>query len=289
VLAALEASAQGPDGSDYVTAACVVIDPASGRLTYSGAGHPPGLVLFPDGGVKRLDEAQSPPLTGRLAGPRPEAGLVLPSGSLVVLYSDGLVERRGERLEDGIGRLVAMLGETSGRRPLRETADAILAGMTAGSVLDDVVVTCLQYSEPLDRLEFAVPADGGQLAGVRSRLRYWLQVHDVAERDQSAILLAVGEACSNAAEHAYRRARDRPDAGGEHRIEVHLSLHDTYVAVCVRDTGTWRHPGGREGPGGRGTSIMRTLAHHFDRRTGSTGTEVRMALPLSVAVGDGDD
>ncbi len=90
------------------TAAAVVIDPAARTLRYCLAGHPPPLLRGPDGTVSLLDEA-----TGLLLGlephNRPEEVVTFAPGSSVVLFTDGLVERRDETFDTGIARLATAL------------------------------------------------------------------------------------------------------------------------------------------------------------------------------------
>lgn len=96
-------AAQVPDAL-CTTVFCGVLDPATGTLTYSSAGHPPATLIHPDGTAESLDAGGSVPLAVRVPGARPEATAVVPIGSLLMLYTDGLVERRRESLDDGIDR-----------------------------------------------------------------------------------------------------------------------------------------------------------------------------------------
>ena len=90
------------------TAAVVVIDPAERTLRYCLAGHPPPLLRGPDGIVSLLGEA-----TGVLLGletrNRPEEVVTFAPGSSMVLFTDGLVERRDETFDTGIARLAIAL------------------------------------------------------------------------------------------------------------------------------------------------------------------------------------
>lgn len=88
-------------------------DPFSGTLTYSSAGHPPGLVVH-EGRVVRLDDAVSMPLGVVPGRRRPSSSLVVQAGDTLVVYTDGLVERRGETLDVGIARLEAELARAPG-------------------------------------------------------------------------------------------------------------------------------------------------------------------------------
>jgi serine phosphatase RsbU (regulator of sigma subunit) len=153
VIDALGSTARGPNGTDYVTACCVVLDPASGLLTYAQAGHPPGLVVDRDGAERWLDGGCAPPL-GRLIpedftpGPRDEPRLRLDPGAWVILYSDGLVERRAESVTLGIERLGATASRLVADAP-DDLAQAIGVALTVDSAApDDVVVVCMRYLEP---------------------------------------------------------------------------------------------------------------------------------------------
>ena len=149
VLDALEAVARGPDGTGFVTATCIVVEPGSGRLTYSSAGHPPVLVLTPQRAPTHLLDAHTHAICRSItvddAAPRPEAVHILEPGSLILMYSDGLVERRGESIDAGIAQLeraAIVLGE----QPLGDLADQLVAEMTSHSPTDDdVVLVCLRY------------------------------------------------------------------------------------------------------------------------------------------------
>ena len=92
----------------FATAAVVVIDPARRTLQYCLAGHPPPLLREPDGTVIMLDEARGPVL-GFGVGDRPERMITFDPGSLLVLFTDGLVERRGEVIDTGLARVAAAL------------------------------------------------------------------------------------------------------------------------------------------------------------------------------------
>lgn len=96
-LEALDTFARGPDGTDFATVMCLIVDTELGTLTYSLAGHPPPIVVDGDGRSVLLDEALSVPLCVGPGGPRPVASIALEPGALVVAYTDGLVERRGHR------------------------------------------------------------------------------------------------------------------------------------------------------------------------------------------------
>src|SRR6185437_11769555 len=104
VLAAMDRFAASVPGAEYTTVFCAILDPVTGRLTYAAAGHPPGIVARPDGGIDLLEGARSVPLAAAPQAARGEAGYVLPPRSTLLLYTDGarrtarpLADRRDRR------------------------------------------------------------------------------------------------------------------------------------------------------------------------------------------------
>ncbi|MCY0943086.1 SpoIIE family protein phosphatase [Streptomyces antarcticus] len=112
VLTALDRFAALLPGAFCTTVFCAVIDPEARSARYSSAGHMPGLVAEPDGTVHRLYAAQSVPLAVVTGRERPEATAAIPDDSTVLLYTDGLVERRGEVIDVGIDRAATALKGT---------------------------------------------------------------------------------------------------------------------------------------------------------------------------------
>jgi serine phosphatase RsbU (regulator of sigma subunit) len=95
-------------------------------LTYSNAGHPPALLIDPEGACRFLDQATDPPLGVRWEHvPRPQASLDYVRGELLVLYTDGLIERRGEDIDVGMARLARTGRELRGLEP-GDFADGLL-------------------------------------------------------------------------------------------------------------------------------------------------------------------
>ncbi|SFO04058.1 PAS domain S-box-containing protein [Geodermatophilus obscurus] len=120
------------------------------RLRWSNAGHPPPMVVTPDGHVRVLDGGRPDLLLGvRPDAPRREAEVTLPWDSVVLLYTDGLVESRHEDIDHGLHRLQVLLGELAGRE-LDELCDEVLARMLPTNPGDDVALVALQL-HPQDR------------------------------------------------------------------------------------------------------------------------------------------
>ncbi|MGY1740548.1 MULTISPECIES: SpoIIE family protein phosphatase [unclassified Blastococcus] len=119
-------------------------DGAGGRtLRWSSAGHPEPLVLTPDGRVTDLAAPIGPPLGIGWRGPRADGAADLPDDATVLLFTDGLFERRGVPLDDGreqVRRLLARFGD----RPLEDLCDRLLAVMLADGAEDDVAVLAVR-------------------------------------------------------------------------------------------------------------------------------------------------
>ena len=133
-------------GPAFATAACVAIHGDTGELRYSIAGHPAPLVVRTDGRLQWLTRALAPPLGVPNERGHLDTLVQLEPGATVVLYSDGLIERRGEIIDDGFDRLAASAVRHAGSEP-GVLADAILADLTRDvEIADDVIVVCVRWS-----------------------------------------------------------------------------------------------------------------------------------------------
>jgi anti-anti-sigma factor len=258
-------------GARVSTVACLRLEPDTGRLAYSCAGHPPPLLVDAAGRDGYLDGGSGPALGLRAPGPRPEATMTLSSAATLVLYTDGLVERRGATLDDGLDRLAAAVAARRSA-PLPALVDGILAELVdGGGGTDDVAVVAVRLlSAPL-RLD--LPAEPERLPGVRRAVRRWAAeagLHPDAIED---LQLALGEAVGNAVEHAYRDA----DVPGRLGLELHLDQAGD-VVVTVTDTGSWRPPSADPGFRGRGLQIVSALARVIELSPGASGTTLRFVL-----------
>ncbi|GLX50296.1 hypothetical protein Shyhy01_32460 [Streptomyces hygroscopicus subsp. hygroscopicus] len=133
--------ARSIDGALGTTAAKVIVDQRSLLITYSNAGHPPPVLVHADGRTELLDQATDPPLGTRPQHvPRPQASAQYKPGDTLVLYTDGLIERRDEDIDTGLDRLTGVLAE---HRHLgaEQLADTVLArlGVASGG-RDDVAL-----------------------------------------------------------------------------------------------------------------------------------------------------
>jgi PAS domain S-box-containing protein len=136
------------------TAAVARLEEADGdgrtRLRWANAGHPPPMALHPDGTVSILGGRFGDLMLGvDPAAGRLESVVTLAPGTTVLLYTDGLVERHGQTLDDGMARLVTQLRRLAGR-PLDELCDALIEGMLEGTPEDDVALVAVRVGGSAD-------------------------------------------------------------------------------------------------------------------------------------------
>lgn len=137
--------ARSVPGAESTTAVTVRVDWPARSLAYSSAGHLPPLLLRGDGSVELLDGATDPPLGARPDHvARPEATVAFAEGDTLVLYTDGLVERRLEDIDVGLGRLAASLSAHRADDP-EALADALLSELLPpGGATDDTALVILR-------------------------------------------------------------------------------------------------------------------------------------------------
>ncbi|MFI1766198.1 PP2C family protein-serine/threonine phosphatase [Streptomyces sp. NPDC020800] len=133
--------ARSVEGALATTAVKVVIDTGRRHITYSSAGHPPPVLVRPDGTFVLLDQATDPPLGARpVHVPRPRAALPYAPGDTLVLYTDGLIERRHEDIDTGLDRLTGALTDNPRLLP-DHLADVLLSRLgVVGGGHDDIAL-----------------------------------------------------------------------------------------------------------------------------------------------------
>jgi PAS domain S-box-containing protein len=266
-LMALDHFAAGVPGALCTTVFCGVLDSETGHLTYSSAGHPPGILAHSDGTTRLLEDGRSTPLAVRPGRERPEAKCVLPARATLLLYTDGLVERRRRPLYAGIDQAGEAVQE--GRNTaVDDLATQIMDRLApAGGYDDDVALLLYRHPAPL---EVTFPAESSQLAPVRKALRSWLGQCGLPPGTVQNILVAAGEACANAIEHGHR---DAP--GNDVRLRAEALVGD--LRVTITDSGRWKRP--QPDPHahrGRGVALMRALMQQVTITPGPSGTTVDM-------------
>ncbi len=146
LLAMLDTYASRPGGADYTTVNCIVLDPTSGQLTYASAGHPPTLIVDANGETRWLEDGRSMPLCTSRPQTRPAASALLDPGSVVIMYTDGLVERRRESLDLGLERLRVTAIRDRHLSPVH-ICDNLIEMASHSVTEDDTVVLCFKYVE----------------------------------------------------------------------------------------------------------------------------------------------
>lgn len=283
VLAALDAFAAEMEDVEGASVFYGVLDAGSGTLTYGAAGHPPPLVVHADGRTSFLSGTPRPPL-GSLPGVSTQISeLTLEQGATLILFSNGAIAAGGSAAPDEALELLAEVSQSVLRTtgPLDADAAAGLASAVAEGVRrpqgwpDDVaVLVAHRRAATLEPLHLDLVATPAVLPGIRRRLGAWLSGLGMGEQDRVGVMVAVGEACANAAEHAYRGAEAGPMS-----VSAHVDV-DGVLTVTVRDEGSWRPPDRDPGDRGRGLLIMRQLVDTVTLDERAEGTTVTLGLRL---------
>ena len=162
------------------------------------------------GAVTSLDQAASPPLGWAERKAIDEARLALPSQMTLLAYTDGLVERRGVGIDEGIERLADAASRADPQLGADDAADVLLEKMVvrlAGD--DDMALLLVRLSEVPAAMRIEIPSDPAVMRGSRARFGAWLERRGLDDDQQADAMLAVTEACNNAIEHGYRPTRER--------------------------------------------------------------------------------
>jgi PAS domain S-box-containing protein len=256
------------EDTQMATMLYLIVDPGASTVRWVNAGHPPPIVIA-DGEARFLTGEASVPL-GVLPFPTyEEASAPLEPGSSILLYTDGLVERPGEHIDDGLAELAARVTEAPDDP--QGLLDHLLSTLVPSEgAADDVALLTLHNMPVPDRFTVEFPAEPGSLATIRSMLRRWLGHAGADELEVAEIITACGEAATNAIEHA--------GTGNGARFEVSGSRDGKDIQVAIRDRGAWRPE--REDDHGRGLELMRTLMDDVAIEPAEGGTTVSLRRRL---------
>jgi signal transduction histidine kinase/CheY-like chemotaxis protein len=288
VLATLDRYAATVPGARCATVSYAVIDTGSdagtldggARISYSCAGHPYPLLVTSDQPPVFLAAGRRPPVAAWESHLKQNTAVhELPPGSLVLLYTDGLIERPGETLDHGFARLQGAAAYRADL-PVGDICAELLDRMAPpGGYTDDVVLLALRPCHSSAR-SFAtvVPAALSHIAEARHRLRDWLAGVAVDPRREADILLATGEAVTNAIEHG-----SAGDARKTVSIEAFLRGHT--VTAAVSDTGRWSGDSSssqRSLQRGRGLTMINGLADQVKTARTTHGTRITLSFEHAV-------
>jgi serine phosphatase RsbU (regulator of sigma subunit)/anti-sigma regulatory factor (Ser/Thr protein kinase) len=253
------------------TLAMLELDLGSGELEVLSAGHLPPLVVTPSGEASLLEQPHGLPVGVSARQRYLTRRYSVSPGSALLLYTDGLVERRGESIDEGFERLIAA-AEAAARRTDSSFADRVYRAILDETPLDDDVALLAVESLPLEEvLELTLGTRPDVLGGMRTALERWLTAAGASESERFDIALSTSEAATNAIEHAY--------GAREASFVVRAERVGNDVTVTVSDVGRWRtlRPHG----GGRGLMIMRALMDSVEVNTDENGTDVTMTKTLA--------
>ena len=184
--------------------------------------------------------------------------------------TDGLVERRGESLSQGLERLRQASGSIRAALNGAEAIDVMIGSLLEElEPTDDVAVLLLELEGASSGIDLRVAATANELVRVRRTLRRWLSDLAVPPRCCDDVITAVGEAAANVVEHAYGLM------GGT--MHVLASYEEGMVRVKVSDDGRWRS---RPSARGRGRLLMETMMDSVEYDTSGGGTTVMMRLSV---------
>jgi len=254
---------QSLNESAMATAAYAVFDTYTSALHYATAGHLPPLVIS-GADVRMLEVTPAPPLGAFPYGRCPEHELSLESGEMLLLYTDGLVERRGVALSAGIDVLAAAVN--AAQTPEEACTLAVARLVPREGLRDDLAIVALQNAAVPSELHLTLSAEPKTLAHARRILRRWLNERGADEGVVAEMTIAVSEACANAIEHAY--------APSPATFELHGQARDGEITFTIRDGGRWRPPRGHNR--GRGLSIIVAAMDDVQIDRTAEGTEVVM-------------
>lgn len=223
-----------------------VIDRTDSRMSYSSLGVAAPALAAPDMPRRALE-----PTRGR------QADAVLPPGTRVLLCTGELTG------------LDAWESSVCGAGAL----DDLIAGFT---VSDDVPgLVAVLYRHPPPPLDLIVPAEPASLAVVRRQLRTWLAMTGADEEMCADLLLAVGEAATNAAEHSH------DGTGRSVQLTVSAWSAGDGLRFTVSDNGSWKTPAESPGHRGHGIRLMKALTDSVAVTTTARGTTVEMFKELA--------
>ena len=254
----------------FATCVYAIFDAVSGTCEVASAGHLPPLLVRPNGTNEFLDVTPAPPL-GVGTGLIQSRTLTIEDGSLLVLYTDGLVEKRSRDIDEGLGRLREIFGPGSADQPLEDLCKATLAGVYTDEHRDDIAVLIarLRRIQPDHVVSWTLPSELTSASRARSLIRRPLRRWGLIELLPTTELL-VSELVTNAVRYA------------QGKIGLRLILEGGLVVEVLDDSAALprlRHPDDSD-ERGRGLQVVSQLAQRWGARRAASGKVVWCELPL---------
>jgi serine phosphatase RsbU (regulator of sigma subunit)/anti-sigma regulatory factor (Ser/Thr protein kinase) len=247
-----------------VTCVYAVFDPNDRTLTYANAGHLPPLMVVPGGPAITLTGAAGPPLG---AGPYTlhEEQVEMKPGSMVVLYTDGLVERRGRDIDHGITALVELLGQAP--PPLKDLPKTLADALLPEGPDDDIALLAAVVDAPAATTSVGARflAEEHAAAAARTLVGDALTTWKVPREVADDLVLMTSELVTNAVRY------------GKAPIDVRLRRGEGQMILEVDDRTVYRPRKLRptaDDESGRGLEIVSTLADRWGSRSTAHGKSV---------------
>jgi len=262
----------------FATCVYAVYDAVTGMLEVASAGHLPPLLVGPDGTNEFLSLTPAPPL-GIGSGSVQSKFVPVTDGSLLVLYTDGLVENRTRDIDVGLRLLSEIFGPGATARPLEDLCRATLAGVYSDQQRDDIALLMARLSRISadNHVSWTLPAELTSARRARGLIRRPLTRWNLADLIPVTELL-VSELVTNSVRYA------------QGMIGLRLVLEGGLVVEVTDDSAALprlRHPD-EDDERGRGLQVISQFAQRWGARRTATGKVVwcEQALPHA---GDGDD
>ncbi|WP_405783639.1 SpoIIE family protein phosphatase [Streptomyces sp. NBC_00859] len=255
---------EGDSDVEVSGATCLyaIYDPVGGHCTLARAGHPGPALVHPDGTVTFPEIPGSPPLGIREGLPVETTDLALPEGSRLVLFTDGLVERRGHDIDVGLEALRTAL-ERPGDLSPESTCRAVLDALLSARPTDDValLIARTHLLDPGSVADWDVPDEPDAVSGIRAEASRVVNAWGLEDAVYTAELI-VSELVTNAIRY------------GTQPIRLRL-LYDDNTLICEVADGSSTAPHVRRAAtndeGGRGLFIIARLAHRWGTRYTARG------------------
>lgn len=253
-----------------------IYDPVAGHCSLACAGHPPPVLVRPDGTAYYPDLPVGPPL-GLGGLPFETAELHVPEGSQIVLYTDGLIEKRELDIDVGLELLRATLARRD--RPPQETCRAVLDALLPDRPVDDVALLVARtHVLAADQVaDWDVACDPEAVSGIRTDVVERLEAWDMSPEVGFATELILSELVTNAIRY------------GSPPIHVRLLCDDSSLTCEVSDGSSTsphlRHAATTD-EGGRGLFLVAQLTKRWGTRYTNSGKVIWAEQSLPEATPD---